>query len=338
MKIKQIVGEHKKGVRAMKYAKKPQNTIAPKKPVKPEAVMETDVKIEPMPGASRVVTGTGDVVGTATDSAAAQNLVKDIEAGKIIPTKDDGTGGSANPGQMGTNEEGVGESQMSEVDALFNDWMNSEYAPFDSDSGDYEIVARKARQFLRGQVADKHLDDVTDLLAQHFDSGGDWSNESYIGADASGDIGGDPTDRFIQDVSTDDVEEGFMDTVSKIGTAIGLDTEENLLKMSPQLQQLMALRNSPDYQSPEARKDLELRIQNHMTRLRNGGGEVMGVNGKPKEVKEIQSAVYPSRNDPNKAAQAAATQPGTQSAVYPSRNVVKESVELDRIRFLSGLK
>lgn len=32
MKIKQIVGEHKKGFRAKKYAKKPTNTIAPKKP------------------------------------------------------------------------------------------------------------------------------------------------------------------------------------------------------------------------------------------------------------------------------------------------------------------
>lgn len=35
MKVSQIVSEHKKGVRAMKYAKKPQNTIAPKKPQKP---------------------------------------------------------------------------------------------------------------------------------------------------------------------------------------------------------------------------------------------------------------------------------------------------------------
>lgn len=32
MKIKQIVGEHKKGFRAKKYARKPTNTIAPKKP------------------------------------------------------------------------------------------------------------------------------------------------------------------------------------------------------------------------------------------------------------------------------------------------------------------
>jgi len=33
MKVNQIVSEHKKGFRAKKYAKKPINTIAPKKPV-----------------------------------------------------------------------------------------------------------------------------------------------------------------------------------------------------------------------------------------------------------------------------------------------------------------
>jgi hypothetical protein len=45
MKVKQIVGEHKKGVRAKIYTKKPQNTIAPAKPKKPEVPVSEDAKI-----------------------------------------------------------------------------------------------------------------------------------------------------------------------------------------------------------------------------------------------------------------------------------------------------
>jgi hypothetical protein len=45
MKVKQIVGEHKKGVRAKIYTKKPQNTIAPAKPKKPEGPVSEDAKI-----------------------------------------------------------------------------------------------------------------------------------------------------------------------------------------------------------------------------------------------------------------------------------------------------
>lgn len=43
MKVNQIVGEHKKGMRAKKYARKPFNTIGPKKPEPPKAPDETTV-------------------------------------------------------------------------------------------------------------------------------------------------------------------------------------------------------------------------------------------------------------------------------------------------------
>lgn len=42
MKVKQVVGEHTKGMRAKKYARKPINTIAPKKPEQPRAVEKKD--------------------------------------------------------------------------------------------------------------------------------------------------------------------------------------------------------------------------------------------------------------------------------------------------------
>lgn len=52
-----------------------------------------------------------------------------------------------------------------------------------------------------------------------------------------------------------------------------------------------------------------------------------------------KSSVYPSRNDPKKAAAAAATKPGTANPAMPSRNkeTVKESVELANIKMLAGL-
>ena len=48
---------------------------------------------------------------------------------------------------------------------------------------------------------------------------------------------------------------------------------------------------------------------------------------------------FPSRNDPAKAAKAAATKPGTANPAMPSRNkeAVKESVELSNIKMLAGL-
>ena len=48
---------------------------------------------------------------------------------------------------------------------------------------------------------------------------------------------------------------------------------------------------------------------------------------------------FPSRNDPAKAAKAAATKPGTANPAMPSRNkeAVKESVELANIKMLAGL-
>ena len=62
--------------------------------------------------------------------------------------------------------------------------------------------------------------------------------------------------------------------------------EADLAKKSPQLQQLIALRKDPKYQSPEAKAGLEARIKKQMDRVSLDKGEVVGADGKPVAVKE----------------------------------------------------
>lgn len=90
MKVNQIVSEHKKGVRAKKYAAKPKNTIAPKKPepIKPQGPIGADdekkvkedatiTKSDPTNGTEVTDTATGVKTILPPDKAAA--LVPDAE-------------------------------------------------------------------------------------------------------------------------------------------------------------------------------------------------------------------------------------------------------------------
>lgn len=95
MKVNQIVREHKKGVRAMKYTKKtkgtvpvygPDSTDAKLKPVKPVGTNEA-VEVKPMPGASQVSVD-GKPIAT-TDAATAQAISQAAEKGQFTTT--DGT-------------------------------------------------------------------------------------------------------------------------------------------------------------------------------------------------------------------------------------------------------
>ena len=216
MKIKQIVGEHKKGVRAMKYAKKPQNTIAPKKPetkvVKPgdkiaEDLTTTQGKITANDGKTITVAMPD---GTQIQKPIASAIGKDPQTGapvfNVMNTQAPGTAnqpqvdpaqatamGAEIPVNTGTPVEDtqMGESHMSELSRLYDDWMSSEYAPFDSDSGDENEVIRNAAKFLDGQIDPEHLEDMAILLAKHFHGDVD---------ETGGDVGGDPTDQYIKDV------------------------------------------------------------------------------------------------------------------------------------------
>ena len=91
MKVNQIVSEHKKGVRAMKYATKTKGTVpvygpdskdAKLKPVKPVGTNEA-IEVKPMPGASQVVSD-GKPIAT-TDAATAQAIAKAAGEGNFNP-------------------------------------------------------------------------------------------------------------------------------------------------------------------------------------------------------------------------------------------------------------
>jgi hypothetical protein len=65
----------------------------------------------------------------------------------------------------------MAEGRMSEIDMLYQDWVNSEYAPFDSDSGDENLVIGRAQQFLRGKVNPAEIEDIADIMSSHWHGG-----------------------------------------------------------------------------------------------------------------------------------------------------------------------
>jgi hypothetical protein len=105
MKVNQIVSEHKKGVRAMKYTTKTKGTVpvygpdskdAKLKPVKPVGTNEA-IEVKPMPGASQISVD-GKPIAT-TDAATAQVISQAAEKGQFSPT--DGTDASKLPEEGG---------------------------------------------------------------------------------------------------------------------------------------------------------------------------------------------------------------------------------------------
>ena len=107
-----------------------------------------------------------------------------------------------------------------------------------------------------------------------------------MGFDASGD---DPVGGMFKGI------QGKVGDMMKGMTGFMTQSEEYLAKQSPQLQQLIALRKDPKYQTPDAKKGLEARIKQQMDRISLDKGEVMGPDGKPVQVKEsekwIQKAI-----------------------------------------------
>ena len=200
----------------MKYTKKPQNTIAPKKPMK-QTIKPGDKVDEDMTATQgKIVANDGKTItvglpdGTQIQKPIATALGKDPQTGapvfNVATAQTPATMGQAqqDPAQATAagqsisvntgapvEDQQMGESHMSELADLYDQWMNSEYAPFDSDSGDDNEVARKAAHFLRGQVDPDKLEDMAILLAKHFHGDVD---------ETGGDIGGDPTDEYIKSV------------------------------------------------------------------------------------------------------------------------------------------
>lgn len=284
MKIKQIVGEHKKGFRAKKYAKKPQNTIAPKKPepIKPQGPV-----------------GAGDKLNESLQNA-------------------------------------------------FDSWMNSEYAPYDDDSGDYNTVFRKALHF-----AASHLDNRSDSehlanrLVNMFHG-----DEPDMDLDEEGEAG----QQAFQVQKSGPEGTTLLNPATKVQMQLPPEMAAQMVqdKNNPKQFNLSQQAVTPPVGGEANAKPAGPQTGDTVTLA----GPTMGAEGMEGDtppiapeatdapaVDEVQSAVYPSRNQGTPAADQAAQaaqEPAkpVQSAVYPSRNKVQEADNalLDKMRTIAGLR
>jgi hypothetical protein len=108
MKVNQVVGEHKKGFKAKKYARKPKQYIEPVKPTAPQGPEE--------------------------------QRKQQIKEG---------------------------------MERVFGDWMNSEHAPTDDESGDSDAVFMKALHFLDGRTKRPDIEYFAHKLAHMYHGSGD---------------------------------------------------------------------------------------------------------------------------------------------------------------------
>lgn len=90
---------------------------------------------------------------------------------------------------------------MSDIDIMFNDWINSEYAPNKDLAGDDNAVMQLAAEFLQGQVSENELTDVAEILTKMYhgedidDEGGETDDDYAL---ASAGFGSDEDYESIQ--------------------------------------------------------------------------------------------------------------------------------------------
>jgi len=109
-------------------------------------------------------------------------------------------GAVVNTGDEQSTSENAEEEEEHPGHVHYNDWMSSEYAPHDDDSGDDNKVFHKAVHFLHSR--DVHPGDI-EFHAHHMANklhGSSIDEEHDTIEDGGEDIGGDPTDDFINDV------------------------------------------------------------------------------------------------------------------------------------------
>jgi hypothetical protein len=126
----------------------------------------------------------------------------------------------------------VQEGPETDPDELFDQWMNSEYAPMDDDSGDDKVVFDKALRFLDGQVPEHDIEGYAEELADRFhggtydDDGGE-TDDGYALASAGfgsdedyGDYGGHESIEMERDRDPEDWDEGNTEPSNNFAVAI----------------------------------------------------------------------------------------------------------------------
>lgn len=118
-----------------------------------------------------------------------------IKPGAVVNTGDDATQESQG------DEEHPGHKH-------YDDWMSSEHAPTDDDSGDENTVFHKALHFLQGREHPANMEYHAHHMTNKFHGMSGEMDEDHKDtiAQGGGDVGGDATDNFIDQVIDKDFE------------------------------------------------------------------------------------------------------------------------------------
>jgi hypothetical protein len=343
MKVKQIVGEHKKGVRARKYPvkgpgpRKPTNVVDPKKaltPVKP--VAETMDQFGKVTG----VTPDGKVTIAPNDPNSGGPITMDKTAllpgaqPNTVSINPDAAQGDLKPGTQVTTstEQAVGEGGMDELaadlgqiadeedydrlyDLLSDDgpigkYLHSEIEDITAETGmhpkdDFERIEQMLMDRVQSQFG-----------SQHDDEGGE-TDDAY--AMASAGFGSDEDYGVGESQFTPDQVKGFQDTLAN-----NRATANDIVAGKLPAQSTPGQMTGPERAAAIARAFGK----------QSQGGKPAAITNE-KEMEDVQSP-FPSRNDSTQVAEPAKP---VQSAVYPSRNTVKEDdALLEKMRAIAGLR
>jgi len=116
-----------------------------------------------------------------------------------------------------------------DIDKMFDQWMNSEYAPMDDDSGDDKVVFQKALSFLDGQVPEDDIESYAEELSDRFhggtydDEGGE-TDDNYALASA-----GFGSDEDYESIETEDAPSRMSMAQELYKSNPDLDSEDDIL-------------------------------------------------------------------------------------------------------------
>jgi hypothetical protein len=119
------------------------------------------------------------------------------------------------------------------------------------------------------------------------------------------------------------------DNRDKVKEGMFGNDEASLAKKSPQLQQLIALRGTPKYSTPEGKKALELRIKTQMDRVSLDKGEVAGKDGKPVKVESKSEKFDPLKHVKNHTKGEKDAAKDVKRGSYADRAAMLKSAEKD---------
>jgi hypothetical protein len=124
------------------------------------------------------------------------------------------------------------EEGYSQYQDMFDDWMNSEHAPYKDMAGDDNAVMQKASEYLAGQVPDHEISDIAEILTSMYHGEGDEeggeTDDSY--ALASAGFGSDE-DYESLDNEAYDMDQLRKDAADRLKTSLDKQSDDRIAKL-----------------------------------------------------------------------------------------------------------